>query len=80
MNCKQLISETYREHTRIADVVLVSMYYEHDRIGDVETDQIIDFTVVLIGDAFDPFGGRRRIVDDTVIQFTRRIGQNDRCG
>ena len=56
------------------------MYYEHDRIGDVETDQIIDFTVVLIGDAFDPFGGRRRIVDDTVIQFTRRIGQNDRCG
>ena len=62
---------TYREHTRIADVVLVSMYYEHNRIGDVEADQIIDFAVVLIGDTLDPFGGRRWIVDYSVVQFTR---------
>ena len=56
--------QPYGKHARIASIVFVAMYDEDDRIGHIETDQIVYLAVVLVENAFDPFGSSRWVVDN----------------
>lgn len=53
---------------------------EHDRIGQIEADQIVDLAVVLVENAFNPLRSGWRVVDDRDVQLTRRVDGDDRGG
>ena len=74
--------EPYGKHAGVASIIFESVNYEHNRIGDIEPDQVVYLAVVLVlvENAFDPFVPGGRVPDNRDVQLARRIDRNDRGG